>query len=242
MTRRNFLSQIFVASVLGLAGISLAPIEALAAVPKRSKGLWLRHVHTGEELQVNYWEDEKINGQAYGQLCQFMRDFYVNESIHMDIALLDLLNTLQTLLAKERSYQPIMVLSAYRTRSTNDRLKGTACNSMHLYGKAIDIYIPGVRTENLASFGHQLRCGGVGTYLHRGFVHFDTGRVRYWGADPSSEDRKGDIVVSAQPKGIDPITRFNPQDAKWKHVSRDELDTMILKWRQRRQRLARRIQ
>lgn len=220
----------------------MAPIEALAAVPKRSKGLWLHHVHTGEELQVNYWEDGKINVQAYRQLCHLMRDFYVNESIHMDIGLLDLLNTLQTLLAKERSYQPIMVLSAYRTKVTNDRLKGTACNSMHLYGKAIDIYIPGVRTENLASFGHQLRCGGVGTYRHRGFVHFDTGRVRYWGTAPSSEDRSGDIVVSAQPRKIDPIASFNPLDAKWKHVSRDELDTMILKWRQRRQRLARRIQ
>jgi uncharacterized protein YcbK (DUF882 family) len=238
MTRRDFLNQVFAASMLGLAGSSLAPIEALAAVPRQSKGLWLHHVHTGEELQVNYWEDGKINSPAYGQLCHFMRDFYVNESIPMDIALLNLLNTLQTLLAKERSYQPIMVLSAYRTKATNDRLKGTACNSMHLYGKAIDIYIPGVRTENLASFGHQLRCGGVGTYPHRGFVHFDTGRVRYWGAAPSSEDRTGDIVVSRK---IDPIARFNPQDAKWKHVSRDELDTMILKWRQRRQRLARRI-
>jgi uncharacterized protein YcbK (DUF882 family) len=242
MTRRHFLSQVFAASVLGLAGSAMAPIEVLAATPKQSKGLWLHHVHTGEELQLSYWEDGKINGQAYGQLCHFMRDFYVNESIHMDIALLNLLNTLQMLLAKERTYQPIMVLSAYRTRATNDRLKGTACNSMHLYGKAIDIYIPGVRTENLAGFGHQLRCGGVGTYLHRGFVHFDTGRVRYWGTAPSTTDHEGDTVVSAQPGRIDPIARFNPQDAKWKHVSRDQLDTMILKWRQRRQRLAHRIQ
>ena len=241
MTRRQFLKQVFAASVLGFAGSSLAPVTAFAEVPKRCKELWLRHVHTGEELQLNYLEDGKINVQTYGRLCHFMRDFYANESIHMDIALLDLLNTLQTLLAKERGHQPIMVLSAYRTKATNDRLKGTACNSMHIYGKAIDIYIPGVRTESLASFGHQLRCGGVGTYLHRGFVHFDTGRIRYWGADPSSEDRKGDIVVSAQPRRIDPIANFNPQDAKWKHVSRDELDTMILKWRQRRQRLARRI-
>ncbi len=241
MTRRNFLSQVFAASLLGLAGSVMAPIEALAALPKRSKGLWLHHVNTGEELRLDYWEDGKINGQAYGQLCHFMRDFYVNESMQMDIALLNLLNTLQTLLAKERGYQPIMVLSAYRTKATNERLKGTACNSMHLYGKAIDIYIPGVRTENLASFGHQLRCGGVGTYLQSGFVHFDTGRVRYWGTAPSSEDRTGDIVVSAQPRRIDPIASFNPRDAKWKHVSRDELDIMILKWRQRRQRFAHRI-
>ena len=241
MTRRQFLTQIFAASMLGFAGSSLAHVTAFAEVPKRSKELWLRHVHTGEELQLNYLEDGKINVQTYGRLCNFMRDFYMNETTHMDIALLNLLNTLQTLLAKERGHQPIMVLSAYRTKATNERLKGTACNSMHLYGKAIDIYIPGVRTESLASFGHQLRCGGVGTYLHRGFVHFDTGRVRYWGADPSSEDRKGDIVVSAQPRRIDPIASFNPQDAKWKHASRDELDTMILKWRQRRQRLARRI-
>lgn len=228
--------------MLGFAGGSLAPVEALAAVPKRSKGLWLHHVHTGEELQINYWEDEKINDQAYGQLCHLLRDFRVNESIHMDIALLNLLNTLQMLLAKERGYQPIMVLSAYRTRATNDRLEGTAYNSMHLYGKAIDIYIPGVRTEYLASFGRRLRCGGIGTYPHRGFVHLDTGRVRYWGTTPASADREGDIFFPALPKAVDPVANFNPRDAKWKHVSRDELDTMILKWRQRRHRLVRRIE
>jgi len=220
----------------------MAPIEALAAVPERRKGLWLHHVHTGEQLRVIYWEDGKINHQAYSQLCNLMRDFYVNESMQMDIALLDLLSTVQTLLARERGYQPIHVLSAYRTKATNDRLKGTACKSMHLYGKAIDIYIPGVRTENLASFGHQLRCGGVGTYLHQGFVHFDTGRVRYWGTAPSSDDRTGDIVVAAGSRRVDPIAAFNPRDAKWKYVSRDELDTMILKWRHRRLRLARRTE
>ena len=228
--------------MLGIAGTGMAPIAALAAIPKRSKGLWLHHVHTGEELQINYWEDEKIDDQAYGQLCHLMRDFRVNETIHMDIALLNLLNTIQTLLAKERTYQPIMVLSAYRTRTTNDRLEGTAHNSMHLYGKAIDIYIPGVRTEYLASFGQRLSCGGIGTYLQKGFVHLDTGRVRYWGTVPSSADHKPGISLATPPKAVDPVANFNPRDAKWQHVSRDELDMMIMKSRQRRGRLARRLE
>lgn len=142
-----------------------------------------------------------------------------------------LLYTIQTLLSKERIYKPFMVLSAYRTKTTNDRLKGTALNSMHLYGKAIDIFIPGVRTEYLASLGHRLRCGGVGTYLHRGFIHLDTGRVRYWGVSSSSILQGHTSPLDL--KEVDPIADFNPRDEKWKNASRDKLDVMIQKWRQR---------
>lgn len=229
MTRRNFLTYTFAASLLSLAGNS-----ALAAVPRRDRELWLQHVHTGEKLRITYLEDNQLDERAYGHLCHFLRDFYVDETTHMDVALLDLLYTLQTLLAQEGTRNPIMVLSAYRTKATNDRLKGTACKSMHLYGKAIDIYVPGIRTADLAGIGHQLHRGGVGTYLHNGFVHFDTGRVRYWGEDPETTGVHASVPLSAHSEKFDPAASFNPRDAKWQHVSRDELDIMILKWRQKR--------
>jgi uncharacterized protein YcbK (DUF882 family) len=232
MTRRNFLTYAFAASLLGLAGKS-----ALAAVPGRNRELWLQHVHTGEKLRIKYREDDQISDLAYGHLCHFLRDFYVNETTHMDVALLDLLYTIQTLLAGEGTRGPIMVLSAYRTKATNDRLKGTACKSMHLYGKAIDIHVPGIRTADLADIGHQLQRGGVGTYLNNGFVHFDTGRVRYWGENPATVDVRARVPLSARSGGTDPAAYFNPRDAKWKQVSRDQLDIMILKWRQKRHRV-----
>lgn len=164
MTRRNFLTQLLAVPTLSLLGSGITPVTTMAgSSPKRSRALWLRQVHTEEELQVSYWKDGTLNNQAYAQLCHLLRDFRVNQSTNIDVALLDLLYTIQTLLSKERIYKPFMVLSAYRTKTTNDRLKGTARNSMHLSGKAIDIFIPGVRTEYLASLGHRLRCGGVGT-------------------------------------------------------------------------------
>jgi uncharacterized protein YcbK (DUF882 family) len=184
-----------------------------------------------QELQVSYWKDGTLNNHAYAQLCHLLRDFRVNQSMNIDVALLDLLYTIQTLLSKERIYKPFMVLSAYRTKTTNDRLKGAARNSMHLYGKAIDIFIPGVRTEYLASLGHRLRCGGVGTYLHRGFIHLDTGRIRYWGVSSSSILQGHTSPLDL--KGVDPVADFNPRDEKWKNASRDKLDAMIQKWRQR---------
>ncbi len=232
MTRRNFLTQLLAVPTLSLLGSGITPVTAMAgSSPKRSRALWLRQVHTEEELQVSYWKDGTLNNQAYAQLCHLLRDFRVNQSTNIDVALLDLLYTIQTLLSKERIYKPFMVLSAYRTKTTNERLKGAARNSMHLYGKAIDIFIPGVRTEYLASLGHRLRCGGVGTYLHRGFIHLDTGRVRYWGVS-SSPILQGHTSPLDR-RELDPVADFNPRDEKWKNASRDKLDVMIQKWRQR---------
>lgn len=51
---------------------------------------------------------------------------------------------------------------------------------MHLYGKAIDIRLPGSDLSKLHSAARSLRGGGVGLYRASNFIHVDTGRVRYW--------------------------------------------------------------
>jgi uncharacterized protein YcbK (DUF882 family) len=124
MTRRNFLTQLLAVPTLSLLGSGITPVTAMAgSSPKRSRALWLRQVHTEEELQVSYWKDGTLNNQAYAQLCHLLRDFRVNQSTNIDVALLDLLYTIQTLLSKERIYKPFMVLSAYRTKTTNASLQ-----------------------------------------------------------------------------------------------------------------------
>lgn len=50
------------------------------------------------------------------------------------------------ILEKLRSYygKPITITSGVRCRTYNSTLSGSASNSMHLYGKAADFYIPGI--------------------------------------------------------------------------------------------------
>jgi uncharacterized protein YcbK (DUF882 family) len=62
------------------------------------------------------------------------------------------------------------------------RKKGheVARDSQHTHGNAVDFRIPGIDVRTLESWARSLRLGGVGLYLGSGFIHVDTGRVRYW--------------------------------------------------------------
>ena len=55
-----------------------------------------------------------------------------------------------------------------------------AKNSQHLYGKAADICIEGVRLRDLRRAALEQEAGGVGLYPRYGFVHVDVGPVRTW--------------------------------------------------------------
>lgn len=58
----------------------------------------------------------------------------------------------------------------------------SANSSLQLEGKAIDITMPGRQLTRIRQAAADLRQGEVGIYSRSGFVHMDTGRVRYWGA------------------------------------------------------------
>ena len=78
----------------------------------------------------------------------------------------------------------VEVLSAYRSPATNAWLasviRGVADDSQHMNGNAMDIRIPGVPVFQLRQVAGSLGMGGVGFYPRSGFVHIDTGPVRYW--------------------------------------------------------------
>ena len=75
------------------------------------------------------------------------------------------------------------VLSAYRTRATNEMLArttfGVADNSQHIYGRALDIYLP-ARLDVAMETARAMERGGVGWYPDSRFIHLDTGPVRNW--------------------------------------------------------------
>ena len=76
------------------------------------------------------------------------------------------------------------VLSAYRSPSTNAWLagvsRGVARDSQHVNGNAMDVRFPGMPVFQIRQAAYSLNMGGVGFYPRSGFVHLDTGPVRYW--------------------------------------------------------------
>jgi uncharacterized protein YcbK (DUF882 family) len=81
----------------------------------------------------------------------------------------------------------VTVVSGFRHPKYNLMLrkKGhqVARDSQHTHGDAIDFFLPGVTTAALHAWAKAQRLGGVGLYLDSGFVHMDTGKIRYWSGD-----------------------------------------------------------
>jgi uncharacterized protein YcbK (DUF882 family) len=57
---------------------------------------------------------------------------------------------------------------------------GVASDSQHNHLNAMDILVPGVAVYQLRQAARSLNLRGVGFYPRSGFVHLDTGPVRYW--------------------------------------------------------------
>jgi hypothetical protein len=76
--------------------------------------------------------------------------------------------------------EPIGVRSWYRPPSINAAVGGKP-NSLHIYGKAADIYPINGDIYSFQEFVQQnWSPGGIGTGASRGFVHVDIGRTRTW--------------------------------------------------------------
>ena len=175
MRRREFVK-------LGIAaGASLFfPLAGLAS-SSYEKSIHLYHTHTGESIKTTFWADGSYNFEAIDELEYFLRDFRNDEIHKIDVSLIEYLYDIKTLLAPKI---PFHVISGYRSPQTNSYLRshsrGVAKKSYHMQGKAIDIFLPGVRLNTLRYAALSLRRGGVGYYPRSGFVHIDTGKFRTW--------------------------------------------------------------
>lgn len=184
MDRRHFLG---LAAGLGLGlvpGVALSG-EAFSYAEsfwRQPRTLNLYRPVNGERLKLTYWNGD-YDLAAYSRVCWLLRDVRAERYVQMDPKLLDLLFAIQQYLGRFGYTDPVHILSGYRSKATNDALieQGAAKNSMHLYGKAIDFRVPHLPTAYLARLVKYFQAGGVGTYLNSGFVHMDTGRVRFWG-------------------------------------------------------------
>ena len=178
LNRRDFLKKsAAAAAVLAFPNIVLAKSSTEVSV----KSVSLYNIHTSEKADAVYWAEGRYIYDEIARLNHLLRDFRTGETHPIDTALFDLLHDLKSAVGSNASFH---VISGYRSPKTNDALRrrtsGVAKKSLHMQGRAIDVNLPGIGLETLRLAARELRRGGVGYYPKSGFIHVDTGRVRYW--------------------------------------------------------------
>lgn len=164
--------------------VAAPPPVVMAAQPEalREFRLQLRHIHTGESLDVVYRRGDSYLPEALAQLSHHLRDHFTGDEENIDIRLFDLLADLSAAVGYPGGLME--VICGYRTPGTNALLRqhssGVAEHSLHMQAMAVDIRMPGIRTSVLRDAALALQRGGVGYYPGSDFIHVDVGRVRSW--------------------------------------------------------------
>ncbi len=179
-SRRTFLK----ASMVGMAlfGSRLILPDEVVARPIRSRRLRLFNRNTKERISVRYHKPSGRYDQAALQDINYvLRCHHSNQVCKIDVQLLDYLHQIVSMVGPGKE---VHIFSGYRSPSYNNWLvrtgKGAAPKSLHTTGQALDISIPGVRLTHVWRAAAKLQFGGVGNYRRRGFIHIDTGPLRYW--------------------------------------------------------------
>ena len=174
--RRRFMTR----SAWAIAGLLGSAFQVHGERP-RPRRLGLHNLHTGETLDVTYWENGDYVPDALTAIDHLLRDHRSNEAHPIDTRLLDTLSRLGQRLDFNRRYE---VISGYRSPATNEMLRRqgreVALRSMHMEGKAIDMRAPGLDLRRVRTKARDLEAGGVGYYTRSGFIHLDVGPVRTW--------------------------------------------------------------
>lgn len=143
--------------------------------------LSFEHTHTGEKLNLTYFERGKYIEGALQEINYLLRDFRTEETHPIDTALLDQLFDLKQTIGTNK---PFHIISCYRSPLTNAQLRKNshkvAEHSYHLKGRAIDIRVEDVASKTIRNAALALAQGGVGFYPRDNFVHLDTGKFRAW--------------------------------------------------------------
>lgn len=135
-----------------------------------------------ESLALTYFEDGDYVRSSLARISWFMRDPLNNKTIAMDPGLLDMIHELHLHLGD----RPLQMLSAYRSPESNARMarrnRKVAKNSLHIYGKAIDLRLPNRDLGRLERAARKLERGGLGIYRRSRsrHIHLDTGPRRIW--------------------------------------------------------------
>jgi uncharacterized protein YcbK (DUF882 family) len=177
--RRAFLKS-GLGLAVGAAALGSAPL-AMALAQTSVRRLAFDNLHTGEKLEVAYWQNGTYAPDALAEVNHVLRDYRNGEVHPIEPTLLDLLAALSIRLETAPRYS---VISGYRSPATNAMLHEqshqVASGSLHMQGMAIDIRLAGLDLGRVRDAAQSLAIGGVGYYPSSQFVHVDVGRVRQW--------------------------------------------------------------
>lgn len=123
-------------------------------------------------------ENGSVIEEVYLQLCHIFKDSEADVAVKMDINLFTILSNAQKWLTRYDYVKPYIITSAYRTPHTNANTEGAALNSLHMYGKAVDLKCFGLSSSYMASLFRSFGATGIGIYPT--FVHIDTWNKRMW--------------------------------------------------------------
>lgn len=144
--------------------------------------LTLHNTHLNETVTVQYRnENGSYNRKALKEINHALRCRQTNKERKIRVDLLEMVDQIQDHFAAKR----VDVISGYRSKQLNEYLwiigRKVSRNSPHMYGQAMDIRLPGVKTAELRDYADNLnRKGGVGYYPSNQFVHVDVGMKRRW--------------------------------------------------------------
>jgi uncharacterized protein YcbK (DUF882 family) len=145
------------------------------------RALSMVSTHTGERLEVRYFEGGQYLPGALTRLNRLLRDHRSGDITAIDPRLFDQLHALARCADCTPNYE---IISGYRSPATNEKLRhgssGVASRSLHMDGRAIDVRLKGLSSARVRDLALSLKGGGVGYYQKSDFVHLDTGRVRSW--------------------------------------------------------------
>jgi uncharacterized protein YcbK (DUF882 family) len=203
-------------------GITLLLPRGALALPSAPRRLALRNAHTGESFAGPYSDGNGPLPDAMTDLAQFLRDFHVDKIGPVDVGMLNFLADVM----EKSGQKSATVLSAYRTRQTNEWLRansfGVAENSQHLYGRAVDVTfdrnLDGTEQAALA-----MSRGGVGWYPRSHFIHLDSGPARSWALEGAGFDG---LLVSGKLAPLKPgeIPNRTERIARLRAMAKQEFD------------------
>ncbi|MCB1541726.1 MAG: DUF882 domain-containing protein, partial [Rhodoblastus sp.] len=147
-----------------------------------TRTIYLYHAHNKDHIEATYLVNGRYDSSVLKQLNWFLRDWRNDETTTMDPRLFDVV--WQVYREAGAGNNPITVLSAYRSPTTNAALRrrsrAVAKHSQHMLGKAMDTKMEGLAMYQIREIGMKLQHGGVGWYPRSPFVHLDVGSVRSW--------------------------------------------------------------
>jgi uncharacterized protein YcbK (DUF882 family) len=178
VSRRGFLRKAAI-----LTGGAIITQQELFAYADSSdvKSIKLRNIHQNKLYKAEFFEKNCYKLSGLFEVNKAFIDYRAHEITRIDIDLINLLYDIGTHIGLDKEFS---IVSGYRSKHTNNMLrrhmKGVAKDSFHTKGKAVDIYVPGVKLRRLRDIAIGLGRGGVGYYPRSNFVHVDVGPVRTW--------------------------------------------------------------